>query len=66
MLQRARLPVEGPAGMTVDEYLNLMAVDKKVLDGGLRLVLLKGLGQAVVTSDFDRQALNQTLKDCTP
>lgn len=66
MLQRARLPVQGPAGMTVDEYLNLMAVDKKVLDGGLRLVLLRGLGQAVVTSDFDHQALNQTLKDCTP
>jgi 3-dehydroquinate synthase len=66
MLQCANLPVKGPAGMTVDEYLNLMAVDKKVLDGGLRLVLLKALGQAIVTSDFDHQALNQTLKDCTP
>jgi 3-dehydroquinate synthase len=66
LLVRAHLPVQGPAGMAVDDYLAVMAVDKKVLDGGLRLVLLQGLGQAVVTADFDLQALNQTLEDCSP
>jgi 3-dehydroquinate synthase len=38
-----------------------MAVDKKVLDGQLRLVLLRGIGQAVVTADFDPQALRATV-----
>lgn len=52
LLLRARLPVVAPKGMTVDQFLQLMAVDKKVLDGQLRLVLLRAVGSAVVTSDF--------------
>ena len=39
-----------------------MAVDKKVLDGQLRLVLLKQLGEAVVTGDFPREVLDATLR----
>lgn len=65
LLEKAQLPIKGPGGMSVSQYLDLMAVDKKVLDGGLRLVLLQGLGNAVVTSAFDAAALTQTLKECT-
>ena len=43
------------------DYCFLMAVDKKVLDGQLRLVLLKALGEAVVTAEFDSAALHETL-----
>lgn len=50
-------------GMTPDKFRELMAVDKKVLDGALRLILLKGpLGSCVFTGDFDAQALDQTLE----
>jgi 3-dehydroquinate synthase len=52
LLLRARLPVSAPKGMTIEQFLQLMAVDKKVLDGQLRLVLLRAIGSAVVTSDF--------------
>lgn len=52
LLARAQLPVAPPAGMAVERFLDLMAVDKKVLDGQLRLVLLRGIGTAVVTSEF--------------
>jgi 3-dehydroquinate synthase len=38
-----------------------MAVDKKVLDGQLRLVLLRRIGEAVVTGDFSHEILNATL-----
>ena len=39
-----------------------MAVDKKVKDGKLRLILLKGdLGGCVVTGDFDDAKLQATL-----
>ena len=62
LLLRAGLPVVPPAEMTPENFLEHMAVDKKVLDGRLRLVLLKGLGAAVVTSDFSREILDATLR----
>jgi 3-dehydroquinate synthase len=61
LLQRAGLPVVPPQEMTPKNFLEHMAVDKKVLDGQLRLVLLKGLGDAVVTSDFSPDVLHATL-----
>ena len=61
LLERARLPVQAPAAMTEQQFLDLMAVDKKVLDGGLRLVLLKAIGAAVVTGEFHPDHLRATL-----
>jgi len=46
LLQAAHLPVKGPSDMTCDDYISRMAVDKKVIDGALRLVLLKQIGEA--------------------
>lgn len=45
---RAGLPVFGP-GMSVEQYVELMSHDKKVQDGKLRLVLLEGIGKAIVS-----------------
>jgi 3-dehydroquinate synthase len=61
LLEKARLPIQAPRDMTTQQFLDLMAVDKKVLDGGLRLVLMKGIGDSVVTSDFTPEILSQTL-----
>jgi len=61
LLLAAGLPVHAPADMTPERFKSLMAVDKKVLDGQLRLVLLKQLGQGVVTADFAVQKLDATL-----
>lgn len=61
LLQRAGLPIAAPGGISVDEFLALMAVDKKVLDGQLRLVLLRALGEAVVTADFPLPELRACL-----
>jgi 3-dehydroquinate synthase len=62
LLRRAQLPVAPPAAMTRAAFREIMAVDKKVLDGRLRLVLLKGpLGGCVVTGDFEAAALAETL-----
>ncbi len=62
ILQKANLPVLGPEGMLKDEYLRLMSVDKKVIDGTLRLVLLKHIGDAVVTSEFKQENLLKVLR----
>ena len=61
ILSRANLPVDPPAEINADRFMDLMSVDKKVLDGQLRLVLLKSIGHAIVTSDFDFSKLRQTL-----
>lgn len=61
LLERAGLPRFGPEGMLVEDYRKLMSVDKKVMDGTLRLVLLKSIGEAVVTNDFSDKYLNAVL-----
>lgn len=62
MIVSARLPHWAPPGMTPDDFLRLMAVDKKNVDGRLRLVALRALGEAVITDEADPQHLGDTLK----
>lgn len=64
LLQRAHLPVRAPKALSAAQMLDLMAVDKKVEEGQLRLVLLRAIGDAVVTADFKQNALMQTLEQC--
>ncbi|MBA0560691.1 hypothetical protein Golob_017575 [Gossypium lobatum] len=62
ILLRAKLPTASPETMTVEMFKSVMAVDKKVADGLLRLILLKGpLGNCVFTGEYDRKALDDTL-----
>jgi 3-dehydroquinate synthase len=65
MLVRAKLPVVPPV-MSADAFIELMSVDKKVLDGRLRLVLLKAIGEAVVTSDVGEAEVRATLTAAAP
>ena len=62
LLKRAGLPVVPPAEMTPADFLEHMAIDKKVLDGRLRLVLLRQIGEAVVTDDYPKEILQATLE----
>jgi len=62
ILLAAKLPIMAPADMSEQAFMDLMSVDKKVMDGQLRLVLLKQLGEATVTADFDATLLQQTLR----
>ncbi|HFD86487.1 MAG TPA: 3-dehydroquinate synthase [Gammaproteobacteria bacterium] len=57
LLQHARLPVAPPESMTGEKFLDLMAVDKKVINGQLRLVIPRRIGHAVVTADFPADVL---------
>jgi len=62
LLARAGLPLNPPEGMTSEVFLELMAVDKKAVNGNIRLVLLKGIGGAVVASDYDHKLLMRTIE----
>jgi len=63
LIARARLPVTPPTTLSTQRFLDLMAVDKKVLDGNLRLVLIQGIGKALVTDTFDPIHLHRMLDD---
>lgn len=66
LLERAKLPTALPEdhGMTPEKYMSAMSRDKKVQDGQLFLILLKGpLGSCVITKDFEKAELDKVLAD---
>lgn len=46
-----------------DALLDLMAQDKKVVDGQLRFILARGIGEAFVTSDVPRDVVHTLLTE---
>ena len=62
LFERIGLPVDGPwlaatPAASAERYLELMRHDKKVSAGVMRLVLLKAIGQAVVSAEADDAAI---------
>ncbi len=62
LLDRARLPTQPCHALSAQKLKGLMRLDKKVRRGKLRLVLLKGIGQAYITHQYDEAALDTTLE----
>ena len=60
IISRAQLPIICPK-IPLDDFLGFMSHDKKVLNGQLRLVLMKQLGQAVITKEFDVELIKQAI-----
>lgn len=61
LLKRMALPTRVPTGLRKEDMLELMKVDKKVREGKIRLVLLKGIGKALVTEEYEPQLLQEVL-----
>ena len=57
LLQRVGLPVAAPGNMSSDDFLALMHRDKKVIDGQLRLIVLRAMGAAEVVDDVSESEL---------
>ena len=60
LLERAGLPTR-ITSVTPAAVLEHMSMDKKVLGGRLRLVLPRGIGDALLTADYPAAALARTL-----
>ncbi|MEL7448169.1 MAG: 3-dehydroquinate synthase [Pseudomonadota bacterium] len=60
IVRSAGLPVTPPPADSA-EFLKLMARDKKVAAGRIRLVLLRALGNATLEADYDDKHLHATL-----
>ncbi|MEL6868461.1 MAG: 3-dehydroquinate synthase [Pseudomonadota bacterium] len=61
LLHAAGLPTTA-GGLTCEQLLEAMGHDKKVLAGQIRLILLRALGAAFVSSDYDRSRLVSVLE----
>lgn len=65
IFRRAGLPEAAPA-LGVGRYLELMAHDKKVADGQLRLILLKGIGRGVIHAETNNKLIGEAIEACCP
>ncbi|MBM3391380.1 MAG: 3-dehydroquinate synthase [Betaproteobacteria bacterium] len=63
LLKEAGLPVAGPA-LGAGRYLELMSLDKKVAAGKLRLVLLKRIGEGVVSAEAGEADIRAAIEAC--
>ena len=61
-LQQFELPVNVPKDMTKEIFLDYMDRDKKVLDGNIRLILLKSIGHAYLESTETKPLLDKLFK----
>ena len=62
LLARFGLRTEARGEVTPAEARAAMNLDKKVKAGRVRLVLMRGIGQAFVTDDYPQEALSATLE----
>ena len=57
LIERAGLPGCAPSDLSTGRFIELMGVDKKVIDGRLRLITLAGLGRAHILDDVPADIL---------
>jgi 3-dehydroquinate synthase len=62
LFEQANLPTTPPKALDADRFLELMAVDKKNIDGNIRLILLEKIGKATLPIYVEQDLLGLTLK----
>jgi 3-dehydroquinate synthase len=62
LFQRLKLPT-APPDVNPKDFLSAMAMDKKVIAGQIRLVLLHGIGQTEVTAEYPSHELIDILRE---
>ncbi len=63
VFKKALLPTQPPEKLSSQEFIDLMAVDKKNVDGDIRLILLRKIGEASLPMGVDRSLLLETLNE---
>jgi 3-dehydroquinate synthase len=62
----AKLPVQTSEAIPCESLLSFMKVDKKAQSGKIRLILLKQLGEAVVSDDCSEEIIFNAMRHCMP
>lgn len=63
LIRQSKLPVRLPEQVKGTDLRELMSVDKKNRDGNLNLILLRGIGNALVTSGIQEHLLQETIDE---
>ena len=63
LFKQANLPVASPSELSSAQFIDFMAVDKKNVDGNIRVILLESIGKATLPIAIDRLSLIQTLEN---
>ncbi len=63
LLQKANLPVAINSKIDYQDFTNAMSVDKKAINNEVRLVLMRQLGQAFISDDYQPNNLEQIIKE---
>ena len=64
LLKQVNLPISPPKDISVNQFLETMQLDKKVVNGKLRLVLLKKIGHAVITEEASNHQIQKAIMNC--
>lgn len=62
LFKRTNLPIQTPSELSVAQFVELMAVDKKNVNGDIRVILLEAIGKATLPMAVDSSSLTQTLQ----
>ncbi|SMN02511.1 3-dehydroquinate synthase [uncultured Candidatus Thioglobus sp.] len=63
ILEKFNLPVIINSKIDPQDFIAAMCVDKKSIDGEIRFVLIKQLGQAFISRNYQQQHLQQIIKE---
>ena len=62
ILESVNLPTEKPS-LNSNDFLKSMKRDKKAQDGEIRLILLEGIGRAIISNDYPNEILMKTISE---
>lgn len=63
LLEKSKLPTTINGKINYDDFTNAMSVDKKALAGEVRLILLKNIGEAYITSDYNQHNVERVIQE---
>ena len=62
LLEKFGLETGWPPEVSAENAVSSMAMDKKALDSGLRLILIESLGKAIIANDCDRRDIVRAIE----
>ena len=61
LLSKANLPTKIKKSMDSESLIKAMSLDKKSIDGNIRLVLLKSIGDSLITGSYSKENFNTVI-----
>ncbi len=63
LLEKSNLPISIKSKISASKFLSAMSVDKKVINGNIRLILMKKLGKSYIDDTYQKELLDKVIKD---